>query len=267
MATLRLYIHYITASMRAQMQYPANVLMVSIAQLAGTVIEIVGIWALFQRFHHIGGWTFGHVAVFYGVINVTFALADSFTRGFDVFGPEFVKTGDFDRVLLRPQSAAFQLFSYELRLSRIGRLIQGVVVFIIGAQLIDFNITPQAVGLLLAAMAGGMALFGGILILQATLSFWTIESLEVANILSYGGVQAGQYPMNVYAKWFRNVLTFIVPIACVSYLPVVAALGRSDPLGAPDWVLPLAPLMGFVFLGVSLWVWGFGVRRYTSTGS
>lgn len=267
MQSLRLYLHYISASLRAQMQYPAAVVMNSVAQVAGTVTEIVGIWALFNRFHHIGGWTFGEVALFYGVINVTFALSDAFTRGFDVFGPMFVKTGAFDRLLVRPQSAAFQLFSYELRLSRIGRLAQGAVVFAIGARLIHFEATPQAIGLLLAAVIGGVAMFGGILILQATLSFWTVESLEVANILTYGGVQAGQYPLSVYARWFRDILTFVVPIACIAYLPVVAALGRHDPLGAPDWILPVAPLMGFVFLAASLWIWGFGVRRYTSTGS
>jgi ABC-2 type transport system permease protein len=267
MGALSLYLRYVTASMRAQMQYPASFAMVSAAQFSGTVIEVVGVWALFQRFHHIAGWSFGEVAIFYGVINVTFACADAVTRGFDVFGPEFVKTGNFDRLLLRPRTAAFQLISYELRLSRIGRLLQGAGVFLIGARIIHFQPTPEAVALLAWAVLGGMALFTGILVLQATLSFWTVESLEVANILSYGGVQAGQYPISVYANWFRELLTYVVPIACVSYLPVLGALGRHDPLGAPDWLIPFAPMAGFIFLGASLWVWGFGVRRYTSTGS
>jgi ABC-2 type transport system permease protein len=47
----------------------------------------------------------------------------------------------------------------------------------------------------------------------------------------------------------------------------VALLGRHDPLGAPDGFLPLSPAFGVVFLAVAFWVWGFGVRRYTSTGS
>jgi ABC-type uncharacterized transport system permease subunit len=29
----------------------------------------------------------------------------------------------------------------------------------------------------------------------------------------------------------------------------------------------LTPALGFVFLLVSLWIWRFGVRHYTSTGS
>ena len=267
MQTLRLYLHYITASMRAQMQYPASFVMLSLAQLMFTVSEIAAVWVLFHRFGPVGGWSFGEVAILYGVINIAFAFTDAWTRGFDIFGPEFVKTGAFDRLLLRPRSTAFQLFGHEMRLSRIGRLIQGVAVLVIGLRMTEMALTPVSVGLLIEAVLGGVALFTGVLILQATLSFWTVESLEVANILSHGGVQAGQYPVSIYAGWFRNLLTFVVPVACISYYPVLAALGRHDPLGAPDWILPLTPLAGFAFMAFSLWVWGFGVRRYASTGS
>lgn len=267
MQSLRLYFHYIGASIRGQMQYPASFALLSLAQLMATASEIVGVWALFHRFGQVGGWRFGEVAVFYGTVNIAFAVADAWTRGFDVFGPEFVKTGAFDRLLLRPRATAFQLFGHELRLSRVGRLIQGAVVLAVGLHMTRLALTPASVGLLVAAVLGGVALFTGILILQATLAFWTVESLEVANILSYGGVQAGQYPLDIYAAWFRKLLTFVVPVACVAYFPVVAALGRHDPLGAPDWLLPLTPLAGLAFMALSLWVWGFGVRRYASTGS
>ena len=37
--------------------------------------------------------------------------------------------------------------------------------------------------------------------LQATLAFWTVDSLEVAKTLTYGGVEAGQYPLDIYARW------------------------------------------------------------------
>ena len=37
--------------------------------------------------------------------------------------------------------------------------------------------------------------------------------------------------------------------------------------GSPVWFQYSAPLIGIVFLLVCLRVWGFGVRRYMSTGS
>ncbi len=267
MGPLRLYGRYVAASIRAQMQYPAALAMISFSQLFATASEMIAVWAMFHRFGRVAGWDLAQVAVFYGVVNVSFAIADALTRGFDVFGPEFVKTGAFDRLLLRPRLTALQLLGHELRLSRIGRLVQGVVFLGLGAAFCRIDWDLAAIGLLAFALAGGVALFSGLMVLQATLAFWTVESLEVANVVTYGGVQASQYPLGVYAAWFRDFLIFIVPLGCVTYFPVVALLGRHDPLGAPDWILPLSPAAGFVFLALALWAWGFGVRRYTSTGS
>jgi ABC-2 type transport system permease protein len=198
---------------------------------------------------------------------VSFALADGLTRGFDVFGEQFVKTGDFDRVLVRPRSTVLQLLGYELRATRIGRLAQGILVWGVGVHLTSIDWTWQVWATLSFAVAGGTALFCGILVLQATLAFWTVESLEIANTLTYGGVEAAQYPLDIYARWFRNFLTFVVPLGCVSFFPVAVVLGRADRTGVAPAVALLAPASGLVFLGVALWVWKLGVRHYTSTGS
>ena len=267
MNALALYGRYVTASLRAQAQYPAATLMLTIGHCAATSIEILGVYALFHRFGPVGGWSFGEAAVFYALVNITFSIADLLTRGFEVFGTDFVRTGAFDRVLLRPRAAALQLAGYEVRLSRLGRLMQGLAVLIFASHLVPIDWDAATVAIAVWAVAGGVALFAGILVLQATLAFWTVESLEVANVLTYGGVQAAQYPLNIYATWFRRLLTFGVPLACVAYYPVLAILQRPDPLGAPDWLLPLTPLAGFVFLALSLLVWRAGMRRYASTGS
>ncbi|MBS0539710.1 MAG: ABC-2 family transporter protein [Proteobacteria bacterium] len=267
MNALRLYGRYVSASIRAQAQYPAATLLLTAGHFAATAIEILGVYALFHRFGQVKGWSFGEVALFYGLINITFSLADILTRGFDVFGTDFVRTGAFDRVLLRPRSATLQLIGYEIRLSRVGRMLQGLAVVVLATKLAPLHWDPAAVALAVWAVAGGVALFAGILVLQATLAFWTVESLEVVNVLTYGGVQAAQYPLDIYAGWFRKVLTFGVPLACVAYYPVLAILKKPDPLGAPDWLLPLTPAAGFVFLALSFLAWRAGVARYASTGS
>src|SRR5690242_1447371 len=267
MNALRLYGRYIATSIRAQAQYPASVITTSIGAFAATITDFVGIWALFARFRRLEGWVFGEVALLYGVVSVAFALADGLTRGFDVFGQQFVKTGDFDRLLVRPRSTVLQLLGYELRATRIGRLAQALVIWAIAARLTTVEWSWTAWATLLFAVAGGMALFSGILVLQATLAFWTVESLEIANTLTYGGVEAASYPLDIYARWFRTFLTFIVPLGCVSYFPVAAVLGRAQRTGVPVELLPFTPVLGFVFLVVALGVWRVGVKHYTSTGT
>jgi len=266
MGPVRLYGRYTAASMRAQMAYPAAFAMMTLGAFLITIVEFIGVWALFRRFGSVAGWKLGEVALFYGLASVTFAIADAITRGFDVFGPVFVKTGGFDRLLVRPRSLVLQLLGYELRMTRIGRFAQGGLVFGIGMALTGIRFGPYGAAVLAFAMAGGVALFSGLFIAQATLSFWTVEGLEVANVLTYGGEAAAEYPLNVYASWFRDFLTFMIPIGCVSYLPMLAAMGRADPLGSPMWLAPLSPLAGFAFLGASLFIWRFGVRHYASGG-
>jgi ABC-2 type transport system permease protein len=262
-----LYGRYVMASIRMQLAYPASFAMLSLGSFLVTIVEFVGVWALFRRFGQVGGWRLGEVALFYGLVSVIFACADAVARGFDVFGTTFVKTGGFDRLLLRPRSPALQLLGYELRMTRIGRLTQGILVFWLGLTLTRLHWSPWAGPILVFAVLGGVALFAGLFVMQATLSFWTVESLEVANVLTYGGEAAAEYPMNVYAAWFRDVLVFAVPIGCVTYLPMLAAMGRADPLGSPAWLGPLAPVAGFIFLGLALFTWRFGIRRYASSGA
>jgi len=262
-----LYGRYAAASIKGQMQYPASFALLSVGQFLSTVVEFFGVWALFTRFQGLGDWTLPQLALFYGTVNISFALADMISRGFDVFGPQFVRTGEFDRLLLRPRATSLQLIGYELRLTRLGRFLQGALVLGTAVVLLDPAWGAGEVLLLCGAIVGGVAFFLGLVVLQATLAFWTVESLEVANTLTYGGVYAAQYPMEIYSRWFRQFFTFVIPLACVAYFPIVGALGIDDPLGAPAWFLYASPLVGILFLAASLAVWQLGVRHYTSTGS
>src|SRR5918999_162180 len=150
----RLYGRYVAASLRAQMQYPASFIATSIGAFAATVIDFIGIWALFARFRQIEAWRFEEVALFYGVVSVSFAIADAITRGFDVFGERFVKTGDFDRLLVRPRSTVLQLLGYELRATRIGRLAQGMLAWGVAVDLFAIDFTWEGWALLSFADTG-----------------------------------------------------------------------------------------------------------------
>jgi ABC-2 type transport system permease protein len=264
---MALFLHLVGASLKGQARYPAAALMRTASQFAATAIEMIAVWALFHRFGSVQGWSLGEVALFYGLVNIMFAIADALGRGFEVLGTEFVRSGDFDRLLLRPRPLTLQLMGHDFRISRLGRLLQGALVVALATQQAGIEWSAATLALAAFAVVGGVALFFGVLVLQGTLSIWTVESLEIANVLTYGSVQAAQYPLALYAAWFRRLLTFGVPVACVSYYPVLAILGRADPLGAPAWVGWVSPLAGFVFLWASFGAWRLGLRHYASTGS
>ena len=263
---VHLYLRYIEISARGQMQYRASFAMLSFGHLLATGVEFVAILALFARFDSLQGWSLHEVAFLYGLVNIAFSIADAAARGFDLFG-NMVKSGEFDRLLTRPRSTALQLAGQELTLRRVGRFAQGFAVMVWASAMMDVSWSAADVSLLAVAVAGGVCMFMGLVVLQATLAFWTTETLEIMNTVTYGGVETTQYPISIYRPWFQRLFTFGVPLACVSYFPALAIMGKPDPLGAPLWFQYAAPLTGIVFLAVALRLWRFGERRYLSTGS
>jgi len=264
--TVRLYGRYVGISVRSQLQYRASFLMLTLSQFVLVGSEFLGIWALFGRFGNLRGWSLAEVALLFGMISVSFALAEGCVRGFDTF-PALVKNGDFDRLLLRPRGTAFQVAAQEWQLMRLGRLVHGVAVLGWAAVALDMAWSLPKILLLGAAIVGGACLFCGLFVLQATLAFWTVETLEIMNTVTYGGVETAQYPLAIYQPWFRRFFTLVVPLACANYFPAQALLGRPDPLGSPPLFQWLSPVVGGLFLAGALQVWKVGLRHYCSTGS
>jgi len=159
------------------------------------------------------------------------------------------------------------LMGFEFGFTSLGRVLQGAIALVIAIALLHIDWSLAKVFLVVWAMTGGFALFFGILLLQATLSFWTVESLEIVNTLTYGGIEAAQYPLDIYANWFRKFLTFVVPLGCVIYFPIATVLARNDVAGVAPWLGAAAPLAGVAFLAVAFAAWRIGVGHYTSTGS
>jgi ABC-2 type transport system permease protein len=265
MEPLRLYLRYVALSIRSQLQYRVSLAMWAFGNLLTTGLEFFSVWALFERFGQIRGWTLAEVALLYGMANVAFALSEIVARGFKSFST-MVRTGDFDRVLLRPRGTAFQVGAEQVDLVKLGRFLQGIAVLSWAIAALPVDWTPAHGALVLTAILGGACTFSGIFVLQGTLAFWTVEALEIAATVTYGGVETAQYPLSIYTTGFRRFFTYVVPLAFLNYIPALALLDRPHE-GVPAWLPWLSPVVGIAFLLACLQVWRIGVRHYRSTGS
>ena len=266
MSGIRLFFKYIAISIRSQKKDKTSFILKATCHFFVTFIEMVCILLLFQRFGSLLDWSLQEVAFLYGHINISFAITESIGRGFDLFS-EQIKKGLFDRILLRPRGSAFQVAASEVQLLRIGRFSQGLVVLIWAAVTGSIRWSIQKIFLLLFGIFSGAALFYGLFIIQATMSFWSTETLELMNIVTYGGNETAQYPIALYKKWFQRFFTYIIPLACVNYFPMLAVFEKKCPLGSPLWFQWISPVFGFIFLVLCMQVWKFGVKHYQSTGS
>jgi ABC-2 type transport system permease protein len=260
---MRLYFKYLKILLKAQMQYRISFWLLTLGQFFVPLSIFVSLYFLFERFGNIKGWSFFEVALCFSVANMAFAITECFARGFDAFS-RMVLAGEFDRVLVRPRSTVIQVMGSRFEFTRVGRLLQsiGVLIWALMNLPIDWN-AAKAITLVLMVVSG-VFIFTGIFVLAATLCFWTIQGIEVANIFTDGGREMSQYPLDIYKKWIARFFTFVIPFGCMNYYPLMYVLDRVE---GNEILYMLSPLCGILFVFPCFLVWRIGVRHYRSTGS
>ncbi|MGG1675586.1 ABC transporter permease [Neobacillus sp. NRS-1170] len=260
---MKLYFKYLQILFKSQMQYRTSFWLLTVGQFFIPFAVFAGLYFLFERFGQIKGWQFFEVALCFAVIHMSFSLSECFARGYDMFSSLVVR-GDFDRILVRPRSTFIQVLGSKFEFTKAGRLLQSALVLIWALHNLSIDWTPIKAITLVLMVASGVFIFTGIYMLAATMCFWTVQGLEVANIFTDGGREMAQYPLNIYQKWVTRFFTFVIPFGTVNYLPLLYTLGKNN---GDDLLYILTPVLGSLFFLPCLLVWQIGVRHYRSTGS
>lgn len=257
---LKLYMHYISINIRCMMQYKISFLLNVLGQFFVSFNVFLGVYFMFQRFSNVKGFTYSEVLLCFSVALMEFSLAEMTARGFDNFSG-MVRTGSFDLILARPRNEILQVLGSQFELTRIGRMLQAVVMFIYGINHCEVDWNVFKVITVIFMLIGGTALFSGLFLIYAALCFFTLEGLEVMNIFTDGAREYGKYPIGIYGKKMLIFTTFLIPYALVQYYPLLYVLGRTDNM----WYIAL-PLAAILFLIPCYGLWRFGVRHYKSSG-
>ncbi len=256
-----LYRHYVSIVVRGMMQYKASFLLNSLGQFLVSFSVFLGIYFMFRRFHQVRGYSYSEVLLCYAIVLMEFSLAEMWARGFDTFSG-LVRSGEFDRVLVRPQGEILQVLGSRFELTRLGRMSQAVVMLVYAFCTAEIHWTVGRVCTLLFMLVGGTAVFSGLFLIYAALCFFTLEGLEFMNVLTDGAREYGKYPLDVYGKRVLQFATVLVPYALIQYYPLQYILGRT---ANPIYIF--LPLAAVLFLLPCYGLWRYGVRHYKSSGS
>lgn len=233
-----------------------------------TILEYGSLALVFSRFETLKGWSLGQVTFLYGLAELSFGIMDLVFSGFDPgnFGIK-VRRGAFDQLLLRPVNLTLQVLGSEFALRRFGKIIISILIFSTALQLAPIHWSPIKIILTILIVLSQVLFFGGLFIIGSTITFWTVESIEVMNILTYGGSYMISHPMHIFPDLLRKFFTYIVPAIFLSYYPALYIFGMPDPFNLPAWSPFLAPIVGLIMLGSAYQFWLFGIRQYQSTGT
>src|SRR5438132_14266158 len=191
------YSRLVGAQVRSQAQYRASLAVGVAGSVLFGVLDIVSVVVLFRVTPTLGGFGFAEVFLMTALASCAFATADLVVGNVERLR-QYVRSGLFDALLVRPLSSLAQLVAMDVATRRVGRVAFGVAMLILAAANAPVELTPARLVPLTVTPIAGAVIFGAVFVATATVAFWWLESGEIANGLTYGGPKFTKYHITNY---------------------------------------------------------------------
>ena len=260
LSNITLYLSFVKASLKEMLVYRIDCIVGIISQLITQVVEIIFIWIVFQNTENLAGWNFKQILLLYGITLLSIGIADfCFDSLYDI-GSEYIKNGEFDKILLRPVHPLISIIGSSKTFTSLGYFGLGLVLVIIMLVQLEIPITFLLILKILFFSVVGALITGAIMTILSISSFWTYRSNEViwSAVRTY---TFAQYPIDIYNKFIKILITFILPFAFVAYYPTMSYLGFNN------YMIYLSPVVAIILWVIAVKVWNLALNKYRSTGN
>ncbi|HEY6072946.1 MAG TPA: ABC-2 family transporter protein [Anaerolineales bacterium] len=258
---LRLYRHFLLQRFKILMEYRLNFFIGSVSTMILQAASLGAIWVVMRQIPSLNGWSFYEVILIYGLLTMGESITHMFADNLWTIGWNYVRSGDFDRFLVRPVDPLFHLLADRFCHDGIGNFLTGGVLIGVAMKNLGIAFSPLHLLYLAVSVLSGGLIFIALNLITATSAFWLTESIPVTQIV-FNLNEFAKYPLNIYHQGIRILLTWLIPYGFVSYYPASYLLGRD--VGLLVW---LSPVVAGVLILVAYHVWLFGLRHYSGTGS
>ncbi|MBP6208746.1 MAG: ABC-2 family transporter protein [Anaerolineales bacterium] len=261
MHTLKLLSSFLKVNIQMSLAYRADTIVNILLNLMWLGWELLSLNIIFSNTTTIGGWGFGELIALLGVFRLVntlmIALIWPNTEKFN----QSIRDGSMDYTILQPINSLFLVTFSRITVWRIWDLLLAVILIVAGINLAGDIVTPLNILTFILLAISGMVIIYSLWIVLIAMTFWFTKFDNNVTILQ-ALLDAGRYPATVYPAWLRVIVTFIIPIAVATTVPLQALRGE---LG-PDQIL-----LFFVVSIISFWVaskiWQQGLKRYSGASS
>jgi ABC-2 type transport system permease protein len=173
-----------------------------------------------------------------------------------------IREGTLDYTFLQPVNSQFMVSFSRIVIWNAWNLVIGVALIIIGlfASGGEPPSPANVATFLLLTASGGLVIYS-LWVVLITLTFWFTKFDNNVTLLQ-ALMDTGRFPSVVYPIWLRVIVTFIVPIAIATTVPLQALRGELE-----WWQIVLALAVGLLACLLSSQLWKAGVRRYSGASA
>ena len=174
---------------------------------------------------------------------------------------EEIQQGKLDFALTKPVDGQVIVSMREFHFWSLVDVVLGLIILGVAIQQNQAHVGLSEGLVFVAVLLMGAVILYCFWLMVSASAFWIIRVGEIVELFE-GVYAAGRWPISIYPKWLRFVLTFIIPITFAVTVPAEAFTGRLTfqtflgTLGLTLFMCMLARL-----------IWLFGVRHYSGASS
>lgn len=258
---LKLIATFFKINVQMSLAYRADTVVNILLNLMWLGWELLSLSIIFSNTETLGGWGFGELVALLGVFRLVNTLMMSLiwpnTEKFN----QSIRDGSMDYTILQPVNSMFLVTFSRISVWRIWDLVLAIVLIVVGVNLTGDVATPLSIlNFILLTISGAIVIYSLWIVLIAFTFYFTKFDNNVTILQAL--LDAGRYPVTVYPIWLRVIVTFLIPIAVATTIPLQAL--RQE-LGTSQVLMFLG--IGMASFIVASQVWKAGLKRYSGASS
>ena len=261
MNTLKLLSAFLKVNIQMSLAYRADTIVNILLNLMWLGWELLSLGIIFSNTDTIGGWDFGELIGLLGVFRLIHTLMIALiwpnTEKFN----QSIRDGSMDYTLLQPINSMFLVTFSRITVWRAWDLILAAILIVVGLNMSgDTTTAVDILTFILLTISGAIVIYSLWIVLIA-LTFWFTKFDNNVTILQ-ALLDAGRYPVTVYPVWLRILVTFVIPIAVATTVPLQGLRGDLTPIRVLMFVG-----IGVVSFLIASQVWKRGLKQYSGASS
>jgi ABC-2 type transport system permease protein len=261
MHLLKLIATFLKVNLQIALAYRVDVAINIVLNAMWLGWELLSLSIIFGNTQSLGGWGPGELIALLGVFRlVNMLMAALIWPATEKFNTS-VRDGSLDYVLLQPFNSLFLITFQRIVVWRVWDLALGAILVVAGIRMSGGSASALNLVIFTLLVGSGMLIIYSLWIVLIAATFWFVKFDNNVTILQ-ALLDAGRYPATVYPPWLRLIVTFVVPIAVATTVPLQ---GLRGDLASGQAALFLG--VGGVCFLVATQVWRAGLRRYSGASS
>lgn len=241
--------------------YRADALVNILLNLMWLAWELLGLSIIFSNTETLGGWGFGELLALLGIFKIVHTMMMTLVWPNTEKFNQSIRDGSMDYTILQPVSSMFLVTFSRINIWRFWDIPVAVTLIVIGINRAGDVTTPLSILYFLLLIACGAVVIYSLWIVMIAFTFYFTKFDNNVTLLQ-ALLDAGRYPVSVYPPWLQVIVTFIIPIAIATTIPV---RGLRQDLG--QWQVLMFVGIAIASFLVASQIWKFGLKKYSGASS